>query len=113
MVVGGGFNALEETIFVHTKRAIRKWWWSLLEESMASAGREEKQIAKGQYHDNIPDITVIVDGGWCKRVHRHSYNALSGVGVIFGKETKKLLFIGVRNKFCSVCTKGTGGARLF
>ena len=46
-------------------------------------------------------------GGWCKRSHRHSYNALSGVGVIFGKETKKLLFIGVRNKFCSVCAKGT------
>jgi len=67
---------------------------------MASAGREEKQIAitKGRYHDNIPAITVIVDGGWCIQSHRHSYNALSGVIVIFGKETKKLLFIGVRNK---------------
>ena len=32
-------------------------------------------------------------------------NALSGVGVIFGKETKKLLYIGVRNKFCSACEK--------
>ena len=99
MAVGGGFNTLEETMcilgipvmtkqsFFRTERAIGKWWWSLLEESMASAGREEKQIAitKGQYHDNIPAITVIVDGGWCKRSHRHSYNALSGVGVIFGK----------------------------
>jgi len=77
---------------------------------MAFAGREEKEIAitKGQYHDNIPAITVIVDGGWCKRSHRHSYNALSGVGVIFGKETKKLLFMGVRNKFSFVCAKGTG-----
>ena len=30
-------------------------------------------------------------------------NALSCVGVIFGKETQKLLYIGVRNKFCAVC----------
>ena len=52
---------------------------------MASAGREEKQITieKGQHHDKVPAIT----------------------GVIFRKETKKLLFIGVRNKFCSVCAK--------
>jgi len=120
MSVGGGFNSLEETMcilgipvmtkrsFIHTECAIGKWWWSLLEESMVSAGREGKQIAieKGQYHGTVPAITVIVDGGWCKRSHKHSYNALSGVGVIFGKETKKLLFIGVRNKFCSVCAKG-------
>ena len=27
------------------------------------------------------------------------------MGVIFGKETRKLLYIGVRNKFCAVCAK--------
>ena len=69
---------------------------------MASAGSEEKQIAieKGQYHDKVPAITVIVDGGWCKQSHKYSYNALSGVGIIFGKETKKLLFMGATNKLC-------------
>ena len=119
MSVGGGFNSLEESLsvfnipvmtqrsFVHTEQMIGKWWWKLLEESMISAGKEEKQIAinKGQYHNNIPAITVIVDGGWSKRTHKHSYNALSCVGVIFGKETRKLLYIGVRNKFCTVCAK--------
>ena len=69
---------------------------------MASA-KKEIAVAKGQY---LFAITVIVDEGWCKQSHKHSYNALSGVGVIFGKETKKLLFIGFRNKFCSVCAKG-------
>ena len=29
------------------------------------------------------------------------------MGVIFGKETGKLLYIGVRNKFCSICQKGS------
>ena len=74
---------------VHAEQMIGKWWWKLLEESMISAGKEEKQIAinKGQYHNNVPAITVIVDGGWSKRTHKHSYNALSCVDVIFGKET--------------------------
>ena len=45
----------------------------------------------------------VVDGGWGKQSHKHSCNAKSGVRVIFGAATKKLLFIGVRNKYCSVC----------
>ena len=98
---------MTQRTFVHTEQMIEKWWWKLLEESMISAGKEEKQIAinKGQYHNNVLAITVIVDGGWSKRTHKHSYNGLSCVGVIFGKETQKLLYIGVRNKFCPVCAK--------
>ena len=38
-----------------------------------------------------------------KRSHKQSYNAKSGVAVIFWQKTKKLLFPAVRNKFCSVC----------
>lgn len=46
-----------------------------------------------------------MDAGWSKRTHKHTYNALSAVGVIFGQETGKLLYLGVRNKYCSVCKK--------
>ena len=46
---------------------------------------------------------MVVDAGWSKRSHKHSYNANSGIGVIFGAATKALLFIGVQNKYCSVC----------
>ena len=120
MTVGGGFNSLEESLsvlnipvmtkrsFIHAEQVIGKWWWTALEESMKSAGKEEKSIAikKGNYHQDVPAITVIVDAGWSKRTHKHSYNALSCVGVIFGKETQKLLYIGVRNKFCAVCEQG-------
>ena len=118
--VGGGFNTLEELLsvlnvpvmtkrsFMHTEQIIGKWWWSIFEESMKAAGREERQIAnnKQQYPHTVPAITVIVDAGWSKRTHKHSYNALSCVGVIFGIETKKLQFTGVRNKYCAVCAKG-------
>ena len=73
---------------------------------MVKTGREEKQIAEqsNNYHEGVPAITVVVDGGWSKQSHKHSYNANSGVGVIFGAATKKLLYIGIRNKFCAVCS---------
>ena len=105
MTVGGGFNSLQESIsvmgvpvmtkrsFVETERVIGKWWWAALEESMLAAGKKEKQLAieNKQYHQGIPAITVIVDGGWCKRTHKHGYNTLYCVGVIFSKETKTVI----------------------
>lgn len=89
--------------FIQTERNIGEWWRQELQKAMAAAGQEEKRLAeeRGDYHEGVPAITVIVDGGWSKRSHRHSYNAKSGVGIIIGKATGKLLHIGVRNKFCT------------
>ncbi len=71
------------------------------------SGKEEKRLAeeRGSYHDGVPAIFVVVDGGWSKRSHKHSYNANSGVGIIVGKATGKLLHIGVRNRFCTACSR--------
>ncbi len=44
-------------------------------------------------------------GGWSKRNHKHSYNANSGIGIIVGKATSKLLHMNVCNKFCSACAQ--------
>ena len=73
---------------------------------MLEAGKEERKHAEssGDYFQGVPAITVIADGGWSKRSHKHSYNAKSGVAVIIGIHTKKLLFLGVRNKYCSTCS---------
>ena len=120
MVTGGGHTALQESMsvvgipvmtkasFIHTERDVGEWWSEQLRESMLEAGREEKKIAeeKGEYHEGVPAITVIIDGGWSKRSHKHSYNAKSGVAIIIGKATGKLLHIGVRNKYCTACTQG-------
>ena len=59
---------------------------------MLEAGREEKGLVeeRGDFHHGVPAITVVVDGGWSKRSHEHSYNAKSGVAVIIGQETGKL-----------------------
>ena len=71
---------------------------------MVAAGKEEKAlaIARNDLHVGVPSITVVVDEGWAKRSHKYSYNSLSGVAIIIGKET---LFMGVRNKYCSSCAQ--------
>ena len=118
MATGGGHNSLEEMLatlgvpslakrmFTEIERCLGTSFEQLLLELMVKTGNEEKQMAKqnNEYHEGIPAITVVVDGGWSKRSHKHSYNANSGVGVIFGAATKKLLYIGVRNKYCAVCS---------
>lgn len=38
-----------------------------------------------------------------KRSYGNAYDSLSGVGAIIGYRTKKILFVGVRNKFCTIC----------
>jgi len=113
MATGSGFNPLKESMsvlgipvmtkkaFVHTEHMIGKWWWDQLEDSMKQVGIEEREhtIQQGHYHLGVPAITVAVDAGWRKRTHKHAYNALFAVGVIFGYYTGKLLYVGVRNKF--------------
>ena len=120
MATGTGHHQLEETMsvmgvpvmtkatFISTEQDIGECWKQILLSSMAEAGQEEKKIAKenGRFHEGVPAVTVIVDGGWSKHSHKHSYNAKSGVAIIIGKETGKLLFIGIRNKYCHACALG-------
>ena len=117
---GGGHSCLQETMgvfgvpvmseknFINTERDIGEWWRKQLQEVMVVTGKEEKHLAekRGDLHEGIPAITVAVDGGWSKRSHCHSYNANSGVGIIIGQANGKLLYIGVRNKYCTACTQG-------
>ena len=66
---------------------------------------------EGHFHlqnTGIPATTVIVDDSWSKQFHEHSYNSKSGVGIIIRKETGKIPYMGVRNKYCSVCHNTTG-----
>lgn len=92
--------------FVNIENQIGQAWESLLAEEIIKAGEEERKIAiqKKESFEGVPAITVTVDAGWSKRSHKHSYNAKSGVAVIIGNATKKLLYLAVRNKYCSICT---------
>jgi len=56
MATGGGFSCLQESMsvlgvpvmtkrsFMATERALGKWWWEILEDSLKSAGEEESEI---------------------------------------------------------------------
>ena len=69
--------------------------------------RKTTAISNKSFNEEVPEITVVVDGGWTKRAPAQAfimYNVKSGVSLIFGATTKKLLFIGIRNKYCSACS---------
>ncbi|CAG9771313.1 unnamed protein product [Ceutorhynchus assimilis] len=85
----------------------KKPLWGSMEEA-GIAGKEEYDNAVATNAldvDGVPWITVYLDGGWSHRSYGHNYNAASGVAVIIGKHTGKILFLGVRNKYCCVCAK--------
>ncbi|KAJ8928841.1 hypothetical protein NQ314_018538 [Rhamnusium bicolor] len=77
-------------------------------EEIEKAGKEEADIAKEKEdvdEDGIPCITVISYGAWSKRSYKTNYDALSGVACIIGEATKKVIFLGVRNKYCCICAR--------
>ncbi|KAL4152676.1 hypothetical protein QTP88_000509 [Uroleucon formosanum] len=79
-------------------------------EEIELAGKEETRIAienKDVDANGKPMIAVIADGAWSKRSYKTKYNALSGVACIIGAKTKKVLFIGVRNKYCCICQRAS------
>ena len=96
---------MRKEVFTKTEKFLGEAMKQQLLQSMAEAGQKENKraIAANHFHQGVPLISVVADGGWSKRSHKHSYNAKSGVAVIFGLETKQLLFLGVRNKYCSIC----------
>jgi len=119
MVTGGGCSSLNESMgtagipgidereYTKLEHEIGKLWKEVLEDEMIQAGLEEKRLAEEEddFFQGVPAISVICDGGWSKRSHKHSYNAMAGVGVIFGARTSKLLHIGIRNKLCYICSR--------
>ena len=122
MVAGTGPSQVNEALtttyitykmYSQMENDIGEKWLACLQQDMLAAGQVEKRLAeeRGDFHQEVPAITVICDGGWSKRSHKHTYDALGGVAVIFGAETGKRLHIGVRNLHCQVCTmastKGT------
>ena len=44
----------------------------------------------------------LLQAQYCKRSHKYSK---SGMAIIIGKETRKLLYLGVRNKYCHACAR--------
>jgi hypothetical protein len=105
-----GVPGISQTSFSRIEDEISTWWKNILDEDMLEAGRQEKELAEKRqdFHQGIPAITVVCDGGWSKRSHKHTYNAMGGVAIVIGAATGKLLHVGIRNRLCYICNRASG-----
>ncbi len=102
-----GMPGISQSSFTAIENEIGTWWREALQQEMLEAGIQERKIAEeaGIYDEDIPAIGVILDCGWSKTAHKHTYNAKAGVGVIIGQKTKRLLHIGIKQKSCLICER--------
>ncbi|XP_063537724.1 uncharacterized protein LOC134747088 [Cydia strobilella] len=87
---------------------VAEMWKNTAEETMQKAGQEEAEAARLRGDINsagVPKIAVQADACWSKHSYKSNYSALSGVGRIIGEHSGKVLHIGVRNKYCVICTR--------
>lgn len=95
-------------LYLDTQSTVFDWWERAATYSMEQAAKAEKEyaISIGNVDENgIPMITVELDGCWCKRSYRTNYSALSGAAAIIGLNTGKVLYFGVKNKYCLICAR--------
>lgn len=88
----------EKTYIKHREKLVDDFRKTAME-SMKEAAEIEKQLAmeKNETINGIPYITVVADGSWMKRSYGNAYDSLSGF------RTGKVLFVGIRNKYCAIC----------
>ncbi|XP_031353734.1 uncharacterized protein LOC116178384 [Photinus pyralis] len=118
MAIGSGFSHLEQVtssleipcmssrMYTALHDEVSEAWEETSLRTMKEAAEEEKQIAlrnKDVDKNGVPCITVVADGTWAKRSYHTNFNSSSGAAAVIGYRTKKVLFLGVRNKFCTVC----------
>lgn len=97
---------LSERTYHNNHQLISKHWETVALGTMKQAAEKEKELAKSEGRvnkDGIAIIDVIADGCWSKRSFKKNYSALSGAAAIIGKQTKQILFLGIKNKYCQIC----------
>ncbi|EZA48921.1 hypothetical protein X777_12972 [Ooceraea biroi] len=98
-------RCMSEKTYINRRDALVDDFLKTAMQSMKMAGEEEKQLAieRNETINGILYITVVADGSWMKRSYGSAYDSSSGVGAIIGYRTGKVLFVGVRNKYCVLC----------
>lgn len=99
--------SLSEKLYQKNHLLISKHWERVALDNMTEAGKQDKEIAVAEgkiTKDGYGVVDVIADGCWSKRSYKKNYSALSGAAAIIGKNTGKILFLGVKNKYCQVCS---------
>lgn len=102
-------KCMSEVTYILHRDSITKIIETMSTSEMQKAALEEIELAI-EAGDVTPDGTpftqVIIDDVWSKRTYRNGkYDALSGVGIIIGVRTGKVLWCGVKNKMCATCSR--------
>lgn len=87
---------------------VNKSFIKAAEEEMLRAGKKEAELAErfGDVGaDGIPHIRVTADGCWSRRSFGTNYASLGGVATIIGMRTQKVLYCGIKNKYCYRCSR--------
>jgi hypothetical protein len=95
------FRAAEERIGILLERKKRDEFIRVAAEEKTKAFETGDIIKIGT--EELPFITVVVDGGWAKRSYGHSYSSNAGVAVIIGAKTRNVLFADHRIRSCRTC----------
>lgn len=125
--IGCGFFNLEEflsilnvptmsTFFFQKYSTILRDRLEPTSSKIMSEAIEEEKILALENNDldeyGLPKITVVTDGAWSKRSYRSNYSALSGVVTLIGYYTRKVLWVGVKNKYCALCERSKDPIRI-
>ena len=97
------YSPILETVFEILKNEAKMSMDNALCEEM-SQGNFNKQISKYE-------IGAIGDALWSKRSYNQNYNANSCCGCLIECASKRVIFIGIRNKFCSRCNIDTKNSK--
>lgn len=108
------FNTLDvpyltQKTYLKLQKKADSIWEEVAAMKMAEAAKEEAEYAMSAGEvdkDGVPLITVVADGCWSKRSYKTNYNAPSGAAAIIGNRFGKVLYMGVKNKFCLACSRG-------
>ena len=96
------FHRIESKLGVITNK--------IAQEEINKALNEEVEIqlkyqGKEKKRETHPLVNVSYDMGWQMRSSGHSYNSLSGHGLMIGEHTKKVLGYMVKSKDCRICNR--------
>lgn len=121
VATGIGFSQFEELCsamqipvfspkyYMQQQDKVYESWEKTAVASMNAAAEEEKKIAiaEGRIKNGYPVVDVYCDGSWCARSYGTNYKAPSGAAAIIGRRTRKVLYIGIKNKYCLVCARAS------
>ena len=114
---GLGYSAMNEIFSIHNIRYMNRQQYNKCQNSLSVTVNQElndslvknleieKKIAADELNFNggYPAISCIGDARWSKRSYNYNYTANSSTAVLIGMNTKKILYTGVKNKYCSIC----------